>query len=201
VLVSDNAAASSRVLLVTSAEPAEGKTTISINLALSLARLHYRVLLVDANLRFPCVQQALGLPDGPGLSDYLASGGDWHTSLHRAVRPNLDVLAGARPHTSPADLLSLPPLGHMLDEAASEYEFVVLDSTAMLPHPADVHSLAAVVDDVLFTVRQGTTSREAVTAALAQLDRVSGVVLNRFTRRDGGFAWGDVPASVARVES
>jgi capsular exopolysaccharide synthesis family protein len=178
--------AGSRVLLITSAQGEEGKTTVSINLALSLARLKYRVLLIDANLRFPCVQRALGLPDRPGLVDYLAAGVDWRTSVHAEVQPNLDVLAGAEPQTSPADLLSLPRMARLLDAAAREYDFVVLDSPASLVHPADVHSLAALVDNVLFTVRQGWTPREVVSLALSQLDRVSGVVLNRSNSHDIG---------------
>jgi len=173
--------ADSRVLLVTSAQSEEGKTTVSINLALSLARLKYRVLLVDANMRYPCVQRALGLPDRPGLVEYLSKGNDWRTLVHRQVEANLDVLGGDEPQTSPADLLSLPWMGQLLDAASRDYDFVIVDSPAMLSHPADVHSLAAVVDNVLFTIRQGFTPREAVSLALSQLDRVSGVVLNRLT--------------------
>jgi len=180
-------AANSRVLLVTSAQSEEGKTTISINLALSLARLKYRVLLVDGNMRYPCVQRALGLPDRPGLVEYLSTGSDWRASLHRDVQPNLDVLGGDEPQASPADLLSLPWMGQLFDAAAREYDFVIVDSPAILTHPADVHSLAAVVDNVLFTIRQGFTPRAAVALALSQLDRVSGVVLNRSTSPDLAF--------------
>jgi polysaccharide biosynthesis transport protein len=168
----------SRVLLVTSAQSAEGKTTVAVNLALSLARLHCRVLLIDANMRFPCIQRALNLPDRAGLVDHLCSRIAWRHALHPAVRPNLDVLAGSEPQVSPADLLSLPAMGALLDEAAGEYDFVVLDAPAVLPHLADVRALSAVVDSVLFTVRHGTTPREAVTLALSRLDRVAGVVLN-----------------------
>lgn len=185
VLLHDGATAS-RVLLVTSAQSEEGKTTVSVNLALSLARLEYRVLLVDANMRFPCVRRALGLPDGPGLADYLDARVDWREAVHAAVAPNLDVLPGVEPQASPADLLSRPRMGELLDAAAREYDFVVVDSPAVLTHPADVHSLAAVVDNVLFTVRHGWTPREVVALALSQLDRVSGVVLNRSTSPDFG---------------
>ncbi|MBP1635129.1 MAG: capsular exopolysaccharide family [Acidobacteria bacterium] len=178
VLLHDGAA-SSRVLLVTSAQSEEGKTTISVNLALSLARLEYRVLLVDANMRFPCVRYALGLADGPSLADYLSSHVGWREAVQAGVQPNLDVLAGAEPQASPADLLSRPSMADLLDEAAAEYDFVILDSPAVLTHPADVRSLAAVADNVLFTVRHGWTPREVVALALSQLDRVSGVVLNR----------------------
>ena len=178
VLLHDGAAAS-RVLLITSAQSEEGKTTVSVNLALSLARLEYRVLLVDGNMRYPCIRRALGLPDGPGLVDCLDARADWRAAVHRGVQPNLDVLGGGEPETSPADLLSRPLLGDLLDAAAREYDFVVIDSPAVLTHPADVHSLAAVADNVLFTVRHGWTPREVAALALSRLDRVSGVILNR----------------------
>ncbi|HOC17498.1 MAG TPA: hypothetical protein PKK95_04470 [Vicinamibacterales bacterium] len=178
VLLHDGAA-DSRVLLITSAQSEEGKTTVSVNLALSLARLEYRVLLVDANMRFPCIRRALGLPDGPGLVDYLDARVDWRAAVQAGVQPNLDVLGGGEPEKSPADLLSRPLMGSLLDTAAREYDFVVIDSPAVLTHPADVHSLAAVADNVLFTVRHGWTPREVVALALSRLDRVSGVVLNR----------------------
>jgi polysaccharide biosynthesis transport protein len=187
VLLQDGHAAS-RVLLVTSAQSAEGKTTVSLNLALSLARLRYRTLLVDANLRYPCIQQALGLPDRSGLSDCLASGLDWHGCVHSEVKPKLDVLAGGAVQGSPADLLSMTAMGELLDAAAREYDFVVVDSPAVLQHLADVRSLGAVADSVLFTIRHGTTRREDVALALSQLDRVAGVVLNRAVGADVALA-------------
>jgi capsular exopolysaccharide synthesis family protein len=189
VLLREGEGASSRVLLITSAQSAEGKTTIAVNLALSLARLKYRVLLVDANMRFPCIQRALGLPDRLGLVDHLASGVDWRSCLHAGVRANLDVLAGSQPQTSPADLLSMPAMGAMLDQAAAQYDYVVIDAPAVLPHVADVRSLEAVSDSVLFAVRHGFTPRESVTLALSQLERVAGVVLNR--SESGEIAFGE----------
>lgn len=189
------------MLLVTSAQSVEGKTTVSINLALSLARLKYRVLLIDGNMRYPCIQRALELADRPGLVDYLAKGVDWRSSLHSQVQPNLDVLAGAEPEASPADLLSSPRMGRLLDAASNEYDFVIVDSPALLAHPADVHSLAAVVDNVLFTVRQGSTPREAVSLALSQLDRVSGVVLNQSNGRDIGLYQQDLSRKTSSVPS
>jgi Mrp family chromosome partitioning ATPase len=114
----------------------------------------------------------------PGLAAYLASDVDWRGCVDHA-RPNLDVLVTEAPATSPADLLSLPRMRQLVAEAAAEYAIVLIDAPALLPHPADVQSLANLADSVLLTVRQGTTPREAVAMALSQLPRVSGVVLNR----------------------
>jgi capsular exopolysaccharide synthesis family protein len=173
-------AARPRSLLVTSAHPEEGKTTVSLNLALSLARLNHRVLLVDANLRYPCVGEALGLKRQPGgLVRYLADRVDWHTCLDAYPHSELDVLTGSKPDRSPADLLSLSRMRELLAAASREYDFVVMDAPALLTHPADVKCLAALADNVLLTVRQGDTPREAVSLALSQLERVIGVVLNR----------------------
>lgn len=178
VLLGDDNSAP-RVVLVTSAQSAEGKTTVSVNLALSLARLNHRVLLVDANMRFPCIHEALGIGPVEGLSEYLDSNRDWRLFVRPASDQNLDVLACGEPAASPADVLSLPRMRQLVDEASREYDFVIMDSPALLANPADVRSLAAMADNVLLTVRQGWTPREAVSMALSQLSRVSGVVLNR----------------------
>ena len=196
VLLRDDGAAT-RSLLITSAQPEEGKTTISINLALSLARLNHRVLLVDANMRSPSVNQALGLPASPGLVDYLTTDTDWRACVHEQARANLDVLVGGRPDASPADLLSLPRMRSLVTDASRDYAFVVIDSPALLTHPADVQSLARLTDTVLLAVRQGATPREVVASAISQLDHVSGVVLNRLDRRDIFVPRQDVAAASA----
>lgn len=180
----DDKAHPSRSLLVTSAHSAEGKTTVSVNLALSLARLNYRVLLVDANMRFPCVHDALGLTPGPGLMGYLTTDVFWRAFVDTNVRPHLDVLVCGTPVGSPSDLLALPRMQQLIVQASHAYDYIVIDSPALLAHPADVRSLASLADSVLLTVRHGTTPREAVSVALSKLPRVCGIVLNRSESRD-----------------
>ena len=195
-----------RSLLVTSARSMEGKTTVSVNLALSLARLKHRVLLVDANMRYPCVHEAFGLESGGGLVAYLTTDVYWRAFISDQVRPGLDVLTCGAPQTgavgaTPADLLSLPRMRDLVSMAERHYDFVVVDSPALLAHPADVRSLASLVDRVLLTVRQGATSREAVSIAVAQLDRVIGVVLNRSDERDIPTHHRDIPTPAREVPS
>ena len=195
-VVLDDDGLAQRVLLVTSAQSEEGKTTVAINLALSLARLKNRVLLVDANMRYPCVHEAFGLPDELGLVGCLTMPElFWGAFVSKAVRPQLDVLVCGAPSQSPADLLSLARMRELIAEASGDYDYVVIDSPALLAHPADVRSLASLADHVLLTVRHGTTPRESVSMALSQLDRVSGVVLNHLDSRDIPSHYRDVAAS------
>ena len=180
----DDQSKMARTVLVTSAQSAEGKTTVSVNLALSLARLNHRVLLIDANMRFPCVHEALGIGPTTGLAEYLGGLGAWQTFVQPGPHEHLDVLACGEPAPNPADALSLPRMEKLVTEAAEAYDFVLIDSPALLANPADVRSVASIVESVLLTVRQGRTPREAVATALSQLTRVSGVVLNRSDFRD-----------------
>jgi succinoglycan biosynthesis transport protein ExoP len=186
-----------RSLLVTSAQSAEGKTTVALNLALSLARLQHRVLLIDANLRYPCIHDALGLDIGPGLVDYLTSEVYWGAFVVTEARPCLDVLVCGMPQGRPSDLLALPRMQELFEQTAPIYDFLIIDSPALLAHQADVRILATLADSVLLTVRHGVTPREAVSLALAKLPRVCGVVLNRSQDRDVPSHYRDAPAAIS----
>jgi succinoglycan biosynthesis transport protein ExoP len=185
VVLADNAAGPPRRLLITSSQAGEGKTTIAINLAISLSRLGERVLLVDADLRQPRIHDALNLAPDPGLSTYLVGGRAWRDCLQPGPLPNLDVLAGGRPAAEgSAELASSPLLRRLLDDAEEEYDFIILDSPAVLMHSADVRTLAALADGTLLAVRSGSTPRETVWQALSQLRHTLGIVLNGMPLRD-----------------
>jgi succinoglycan biosynthesis transport protein ExoP len=195
VLLRDEAAAS-RVLLVTSANPGEGKTTVSVNLASSLSRLHHRVLLVDANLRSPVVHQLFRMTPDPSLVDVLAGRKEWRECVRESAQPGLHLLTAGTSLVSPADLLSLPQMRQLIATATCDYDFVVIDAPAALRHPADVHALTRLAGRVLLTVRQGVTPRTEIQLALSQFDQVSGVVLNDFDTRESAAA-GGLPLALA----
>jgi len=173
-----------QVILVTSALPREGKTTAAANLAVTLAQLGDRTLLIDADLRKPGVGRLLNLTDGKyaGLSSYLAgvSSLDLVTVPHPAI-PNLVAIPTGPLPPNPADLLSSHKLADALRQLRSEYKFIVIDSPPIMA-ATDAVILSVQADGVLLVVRSGETPKEAFTRARDLLVsvkcRLLGVVLN-----------------------
>ena len=119
-------------LLITSTQPGEGKTTVATNLAISLAQLGQRVLLVDADLRFPSLQRLFCIRENLGLVSYLTGQEDWRTAVCPSGSPGLDLLPCGPVPPNPAELLSSKSMGAFLGSAKSEYAFVILDSSPLL---------------------------------------------------------------------
>jgi succinoglycan biosynthesis transport protein ExoP len=166
-------------LLVTSSVPKEGKTLVSVNLALSLARSAPRVLIVDADMRLPGVERILGLGPLPGLAEFLEGTLDLRAAIRRVDPFGLYYLAAGRTSRNPFELLQGPRLRELAMLTAPAFDWVIFDSPPLVPF-ADAHSLATVADSILLVVRQGVTPRESLDQALAALngEHVTGVVLN-----------------------
>lgn len=173
-----------QVILVTSALPREGKTTAAANLAVTLAQLGDRTLLIDADLRKPGVGRALSLNDGKyaGLSSYLAG----VATLDMVIVPhphinNLSAMPTGPIPPNPADLLSSNKLADAILELRKHYKFVVIDSPPIMA-ATDAVIISVKTDGVLLVVRSGETPKEAFTRTrdlLASVKcRLLGVVLN-----------------------
>jgi len=177
-------------LLVTSTQPAEGKTTVACNLAISLAQLGHRVLLVDADLRFPSLHKLFGTSGSLGLVSYLTGQQDWHAAVRPCGSHGLDVLVCGPVPPNPSELLSSQSMGALVRSAKTEYGFIILDSSPMLAL-ADSRILAPVVDGVLLVVKSGTTPREQILHAQSGIRSVGGnligVVLNGVDIRTNGY--------------
>src|ERR1700688_2442688 len=173
-----------QVILVTSALPREGKTTAAANLAVTLAQLGDKTVLVDADLRKPGVGRLLNLGSGKyaGLSSYLAgvSTLDLVTVPHPAI-PNLAAIPTGPLPPNPADLLSSHKLADAIVELRTKFKFVVIDSPPIMA-ATDAVILSVQADGVLLVVRSGETPKEAFTRARDLLTSVKchllGVVLN-----------------------
>src|ERR1700735_2861076 len=173
-----------QVILVTSALPREGKTTAAVNLAVTLAQLGDRTLLIDSDLRKPGIRRALNLTLGKdiGLSSYLAgvSSLDEATIQHPTIT-NLSALTTGPVPPSPANLLSSHRMREAIAELRRRFKFIVIDSPPVMA-ATDAVILSALTDGVLLVVRSGETPKEAFTRTrdlLAAVKcRLLGVVLN-----------------------
>ena len=178
-----------RSLLVTSSQPGEGKTTVTANLAISLAQLRRRVLLIDADVRRPCLHRLFGVPNRAGLTDFLVEdwgangngnggGAGWGDLLQRNVSAGLDLLTSGTSVENPTELLSSPRMTELLSEALLSYDLVLFDSPPLFVNVADTRILTPIVDGTILVVRSGMTQRDVVQRALAQCPNVIGIVLN-----------------------
>jgi polysaccharide biosynthesis transport protein len=170
-----------RSLLVTSAAPGEGKTTTAANLAVAHAEQGRRTLLIDGDLRRPSVHRNFNLPSVVGLSNVLLGELAWRDALlHLDELPELEILPAGPPSRRASDLVGRG-LSEILEEAASEYDLVILDAPPLLGF-AEPLQMATAVDGVVIVARAGQTSRKAVASVLATLNRlrakVVGIVLN-----------------------
>src|SRR5256885_447941 len=173
-----------QVILVTSALPREGKTTAAANLAVTLAQLGDRTLLIDADLRKPGIGRVLNLGSGKyaGLSSYLAGASslDLVTIQHPAI-PNLSAIPTGPLPPSPADLLSSHRLADAIAELRHKFKFIVIDSPPIMA-ATDAVILSVKADGVLLVVRSGETPKEAFVRTRDLLVSVKchllGVVLN-----------------------
>jgi succinoglycan biosynthesis transport protein ExoP len=170
-----------RSILVTSAAPGEGKTTTAANLAIAHAQQGKRTLLIDGDLRRPSVHRNLGLPSVVGLSNALLGELPWREVVMPVEEiPELSILPAGPPTRRASELVGRG-LTEVLEEAAGEYDLIVLDAPPLLGF-AEPLQMAIAVDGVIVVARAGQTSRKAVASVLATLNRlrakVIGIVLN-----------------------
>lgn len=172
-------------LLVTSASPSEGKSTIAIHLAVAHAQQHRRTLVIDGDLRRPSIHKRFGLTNTLGLSNVLLNDLPWREAVIKPVGiPDLDILPAGTVSRRAADLIGrgLQPL---LEECSAYYDLIILDAPPLLGFPEPLQ-MATAVDGVIIVARAGQTNRKGVASVLSTLHRlranVIGLVLNEVHR-------------------
>lgn len=150
-----------KVLMVTSPEPGDGKTTLATNLAVALAQSGKRVLLIDGDLRRPAVHRMLRVPQGTGLTEVLTQGVPFDSVIRPTIVDGLNIVSTGNPPSNPAETLSLPALYEMLEVARHEFDFVLLDAPPMLA-VSDPCVMARHTDGILLVTRLNKNSRSAL---------------------------------------
>jgi receptor protein-tyrosine kinase len=171
-----------RSVLITSAEPGEGKTTTALALARVLGEQGQHVLIIEGDLRRPSLSQSLEVPaDRPGLAQYLANDERLTDVAYQTSIPNVSVLPAGATTPAPSALLQSDRLERLMDEAREWADFIIVDSPP-LSAGADSSLLAHAAGDVLFLVNEQRSRRSKAVAAVRQLRqagaRVTGIIIN-----------------------
>ena len=169
-----------RVVLVTSALPGEGKSTMALSLAQMVAASGQRVIVIDGDLRRPAIHRLAGVSHKPGLVEWLLDRAALENVIYPTGPGGVDVIpAGAQPELPP-NLLSSDRFKHLLRGLMERYDMVILDSAPVLA-VSDTRVLATLAEKTLFVVRWASTSHKVAASALRQLfeagAQVAGVAL------------------------
>jgi receptor protein-tyrosine kinase len=165
-----------RVIMVSSALPSQGKTTLVVNLSLTLADAGQRVVIVEADLRRPKVTAYMGLVSGVGLTNVLTGTADLDEVVQNYDEDGVSVVASGPTPPNPGELLASSNMQALLGKLRGRFDYVLVDAPPLLP-VADASGLAAHVDGVLLSVRFGDTRKEQLHQAAVTVERVGGTTL------------------------
>jgi succinoglycan biosynthesis transport protein ExoP len=178
-----------KTILVSSPDIGDGKTSVAVNLALSIAQRGKKVFLLDADLRKPRIHRLLNLSNDQGLADlvFARAASNWRTGIKK-VREVSVITAGGTP-PNPTELLSSKKMEQFLSELKEVADVVIIDAPPFIVPDAMI--LAAKVDGVLLAIRPGHTRRSLAKVSMENMKlvgaRVVGVVLNRIPLRGADF--------------
>ena len=170
------AAAGVRSLLVTSAVPGEGKTTVASNLSAVFAQQGVRVLLIDADLRRARLHSVFHVQRAPGLTSLVEGAVLPEQAVHATDVPNLSFLPSGAPPSNPSEVLGSKAMAVTLRFLSGQYDLIILDSPPLLS-AADASILATLVDGVIMVVRAGRLNEDVVRMAQQQVENVGGRVV------------------------
>jgi capsular exopolysaccharide synthesis family protein len=179
-----------KMILVTSGQPGEGKTTTVVNMGISLAQLGASVIIVDCDLRKPSTHKLFGVDHVRGLSTYLARNIEIDSVTQKLQIRNLSLIPCGPIPPNPAELISSEKMKDLLRLLAEKYDHVLIDSPPLI-NVTDPVILSTMVDGVILVVHGGKSTRDVVRRARQELSSVGakifGVVLNNVDLRREGY--------------
>jgi capsular exopolysaccharide synthesis family protein len=193
ILWAKNGGDAPRVIVVTSALPGEGKTTVACNLAIALAEISKSALLIDADMRCPRIHSIFNLPNEFGLADVLVQQADDEASLTAAIRPtsapNLFALPSGHCPESVFSLMYSERTSELLERVRHRFDYVIVDAPPCLQF-ADARLLARQADGAVLVVRANHAEKKTAFAAAQRLifdgGKVLGTILNDWDPASSG---------------
>jgi capsular exopolysaccharide synthesis family protein len=180
--------AQQKLIAVTSPSPGDGKTSLAVNLAISIAKAGRRVLLIDGDLRKPDVHRVFNVPDSPGFAELIQGSHEPGTVIRKSEVDGLEILPAGTPISRPSELLSRPEMARLLQALGDQYDHIVIDTAPLLP-VSDTHVLAGMMDGVIVSFN-AEVDRDTVSLAQDILRRsranIIGTVMNQVKYRQSG---------------
>lgn len=179
-----------RVITVTSSRPAEGKSTVACNMAITFAENGKKVLLVDTDLRRPTVHKKFKLPNSLGIVNVIMNMELLHEVVHHDVTEGLDIITSGVIPPNPSELLGSRKFQRFIDEMRDQYDTIILDSPPLLA-VTDAQVLTTLSDGTVVVVQHGVTKKDEISQAKELLEKVKGnilgVVLSQIPPEDNGY--------------
>jgi tyrosine-protein kinase len=176
-----------RSIVISSSIPGEGKSTIAINLAVSLADTGARVILVDADLRRPSIADYLGIEGGVGLTTVLIGRAEIEDVVQPLGKTSLDLLPAGQIPPNPSELLGSMAMADLLERLSASYDMVLLDSPPLLP-VTDAVVLSNLAGGAVLVVGVDRIHRPQLQQSLESLETAGthffGIVMNKIARRE-----------------
>ncbi len=186
-----NAEQGCKKIILTSAMPSEGKSTTSINLAITFALTGERVLLIDADLRKPKIHMSLNLENKIGFSNYLAGFSQLEEVIQHDEKHGFDVIASGQIPPNPSELLSSPRMKNAIEILSQKYDYIFVDAPPV-NIVSDALSISKHATGVVIVVKENFTTHDALKKCISSLQfanaRVLGFVLNGVLASDGYYS-------------
>lgn len=180
-----------KVIQVTSPVPGDGKSTLSSNLAVTMAQSGRSVLLIDADFRRPRIAKLFNIESDNGMATVVAGACELDDAIHASSIPGLSIMPGGRRPSNPAELLSSQRFADLLGALREKFDVIIVDTPPLLA-VSDPSAIAAVVDGVVLTIRLRRNVKPLVTRAARILESVDskllGIVVNGVSQ-DAGYGY------------
>ena len=176
-----------RCIGIVSANRGEGKSTVAVNTAISLAQIDKKVAIVDCDMRIPTVAAKLGMENRPGLSDYLADeDGNSRLPIMRNDNLNIDVIPAGTIPPDPTKLIESPQMRELIEALKMVYDYIVVDFPPVTV-VSDAAILSSVIDGYLIVTLHESTETSQLDETIRQLNFANANIL--------GFVYNSKPAS------
>ncbi len=165
-----------KVITITSSAPAEGKTTVAANIAISFAENGKKTLLLDSDLRRPTIHKRFKLPNSVGFVNIIVGNASKEDAIQKNIVRNLDILTSGIIPPNPSELIGSNKNKNLLESLKEEYDVIILDSPPLLA-VTDAQILTTISDGTIIVVKHGSTKKDELERSKELLEKVQGNIL------------------------